>query len=129
MKTMLKTIYCGYERILVVSDHLSELRHISRLLEVSERQIHHADRSGYLAGQLVNDRSIDLLVIDVDSIGVDDAGYLHFLAICFLPNTPVLMVTSNMSPADQECLMSSGSPQIMRAPRTSDLLSAVSCTE
>lgn len=126
MKNMLRTFYTGYENIVVLSDLLSAPRLASELLDVNEQQIVHATRADYLAYDLIRFDAVDLIMIDVDSVGVEDASYLYFLMACFQSSIPVVMMVSELSDAQEHCFLSSGVLKVFNCTGTTRTQSLVS---
>lgn len=72
----------------------------SDLMNVASDQVQVVDRDKYLFNMhaVMSGQYTDLLIIDIDSFGIDDACYLVFVASVFAPKVPVVLVTRNVLP-------------------------------
>lgn len=122
MNALLRTIYCGYQNFLLVGQARSAVAHFSECANVSELQIQYT-KPEFLAHHLPMRKIVDLLVIDVDSVGVDEAAYLHFLAFCIRPELPVVLMAADLNTEQQKRFMSSGVLEILSGASTSRILS------
>lgn len=118
MNTMLKTMYRGYQRIVLIGRSSNAVTHFSESVNIAEAQVKSIgpDDPTHHLGDKMN---IDMVVIDVDSVGVDEAGYLHFLALCFQPETPVVMMGTNISPEEHQRFLASGVLEVVSGAGTS----------
>ena len=105
--------YNNYRNIRVISDDHSSAEMLSNLLNVNINYIVSANRNDYLHNSNVSQRA-DLVVIDMDSLGITDTSYLCFIATCFRPATPVALVTSNkLSRNERDYFLSAGAYDII----------------
>lgn len=85
MNVKLNSLYRSYRHIVLISNDPSALGLFCELSNARKCHIKHPQHEKYLANNLVGNEAIDLLVIDVDSVGLNDASYLYFWRFVFFP--------------------------------------------
>jgi hypothetical protein len=92
MKKWMKSIYSGFHDIGVIGDVLSKWSDMGILPQMNTENIVRLDRGDYSAG-ITGSNSVDLIIIDLDAFGVEKVKFLIFLASCFTPQTPMVLLT------------------------------------
>ena len=104
----MKTLYSGFRDIGVIGDVICKLSEMDVLPTVKPEQMVHINPSDYITSLIEND-SVELLIIDLDTFGVDKTRFLIFLTTCFKPQTPLVLVTERtLSQADHRLLYTGG---------------------
>lgn len=92
MKQWMETIYSGFRNIGVIGDVQSKWDNMEAFVRTDDRTISHLCPSE-IASACVSMRPLDLLIIDVDTLGIENSLNAIFLARCFIPNTPIVLIT------------------------------------
>ena len=79
--------------VCIVGENERNVRNFGRQLNIDAGHMCSTNRVGFIQTSLT-DESIDMLVIDVDSLGIRDASYLIFLANCLTPWRPIVLITN-----------------------------------
>lgn len=108
MYQWIKTLHSGFRDIGVIGDVTRKFGEMNVFPAVKPEQIVHINPADYIAS-LIENNSVELLVIDLDTLGVDKAGFLIFLATCLRPQTPLVLVTKRtLSVAEHRLLYTRG---------------------
>ena len=107
MHQWLKTLYSGFRDIGVIGDVIYKWGEMGVLSVVKPEQIVHINPTDYITNLIAND-SVELFIIDPDTIGVDKTGFLIFLTTCFRPQTPLVLVTERTLSVAEHCLLYTG---------------------
>lgn len=107
MKNWMKTIYNGFRDVAVIGDAVKH-SDISILPQIDSNRVIQLNLADYIGGAVTTD-AMDLIILDLDSIGLEKSKFLIFLVTCFIPQTPMVLVTgSQLSEFDHDAFMSSG---------------------
>lgn len=92
MNQWMKSIYEGFRDIGMIGEAGSQ-HDVGRIFSNSTgHNINHIDPSEIVTG-CIDSRQLDLVIIDVDTLGVEKARNLIFIASCFIPQTPLVLTT------------------------------------
>lgn len=92
MKKWIKSIYSGFHDIGVIGNVPSKWGSMDILPEIDNDNLVRLDSTDYTAG-IVGSSCLDLIIIDLDAFGIEQAKFLIFLASCFTPQTPLVLLT------------------------------------
>lgn len=108
MNVFMKSIYKGFRNIKLIGNKRSDRRTMNVCGETSVGRIQRLEHCNFAQDVLGLD-SADLLIIDIDSFGVDEVRYMIFLASCFSPDLPLVLITGNiLSKLEKQYLMNTG---------------------
>ncbi len=107
MKFSARELYKEYRDIVIVGNHKT-VNNICRHLHIARKNVHLLNRAIYVRTGLTA-RDPELIVIDIDTFGVDQTDYLVFLTSCFCPRVPLVLITDNTltNPVRQKYLSNS----------------------
>jgi len=99
----------GYQHIQVITDDTCSIDALADLMKLDHQSFQAINRTEFLQQQLLSEAPADLLIIDIDALGIADASYLCFMVHALKPETPIVLVTAESMPATvQQRLMSNG---------------------
>lgn len=104
MNPWIKTLTTGFQNIGVSGNVIDNWSAMNVLPTVQQEQIVHINPLDYVAS-ITENNSVELLIIDLDTFGVDKSAFLIFLTSCFKPETPLVLVTEKtLSATDRKKL-------------------------
>ena len=104
MKQWMESIYSGFRHIGVIGEVQSKWDDMEAFVKTDDRQINRLCPAE-IASACVTTPPLDLLIIDVDTLGIENSLNAIFLARCFIPNTPIVLITEQpLSPPTRKKL-------------------------
>lgn len=97
----------GFTSIMALTNNGDFVKECEHFINLNSGSIDAIDRKYFLSkAPLLRNSQADLLVVDVDSFGVDDASFLLFVAGIFSQELPVvLIVQEKVTKADRARLL------------------------
>lgn len=113
MNSILTSIYTGYEDVYFVHRDQTGLSQVADILKIDSDSIKPVVADKQLKA-FFGCSVCSLVVIDVNSVGVEDTDYHLFLLSCFFPNITVVLVANDLEETDLERYLSSSVVEIFK---------------